>query len=356
MTTLDRYVIGRVLRAFLPSLLGLALVFFTAAVFKLLRDEDMSLRQIGLALPTLLPYLLPYLLPVAFALGGALALSRLADQRELLALSALGVSRRTVLRPAWLLGLPLAAGSLLLTAEVAPAAYRARRQVAKAVLLQLASGEHVSRTHQDLGLRIYARRIEGQRLEGLLLHQQARPGSGSAQLVARAGELSADDDGLALELRQVDLTLLPPADAAAPGPIRVRLPLLRQPLSADAQSGRLRVESHGSAELRRLAQAAPARDPLDTRLKAQLELGSRLLLGLAPLLVGLTTFPLVVRMSHPLVATALGAVVGCAAAFGPLLLARTLAESLRQPAWLALGLALPLLVAAALSARLEARA
>jgi lipopolysaccharide export LptBFGC system permease protein LptF len=371
VSTLDRYVLTRVSRLFLPALLGLGLLFFTGASFRLLRDEDLSLRQIALALPSLVPYLLPYLLPVAYALGGALALSQAREQREVLALAALGVSRRRVLAPALWLSLPLVGLSLLIGAEVAPAAYRARRQVAKAVLLQLqAGGEHLSRSLRGPGTRVYARRVDGSTLRGLVLDVQPPGVEESVQVVAERGELQdeAPGGGMALALEGVSVTYRPAAGGGfeagrrlpSAGPLRVHVAQWRQSLTPGAGSGsvRRRIEGRSSAELRRLTAAGPqpAGDRHDTWFKARLELRYRLALGLAPLLVGVVGFPLALRARNPLLGCVVGAVGGCVVAMGPLLLARGLAESQRQTGWLALGVGVPLLLGVVLFAWLERRA
>ena len=78
-TTLDRYVLRKLLGTFVPTCLALGFLFFLGATFRLLKVEELSLGQVSMTLPWLVPFLLPYLLPLAWVISVSLVYPSLAS-------------------------------------------------------------------------------------------------------------------------------------------------------------------------------------------------------------------------------------------------------------------------------------
>lgn len=127
MGRLDRYLAKEILLPF-----GAALLFLTQLllVTQLLARADILFGAgvaasdvLGVVL-ALLPHLLGYVMPVSFLLGAILGVGRLADDREIMAIGAAGVSPVRLVRVPLLLGVVLAAVGVWFSVEVEPAGLR----------------------------------------------------------------------------------------------------------------------------------------------------------------------------------------------------------------------------------------
>lgn len=219
MSTVSRYVLKKLLATFVPTTLGLCFVFFVGASFRLLREEDLSLAQVAMALPWVVPFLLPYLIPMSFMSTITLVYGRLVADNEVLAFGSLGIRARTLCWPALWLALALTLVCSWLTAQVVPYCHQQKKVAARAVFQQLFSlgeGEHWSRTFPRQGFDIYVRRYRPGQLEGIVIHYVLRKddltGDGrglSTQLVAKTGRIAAasETERLVLVLEEVTVTL-----------------------------------------------------------------------------------------------------------------------------------------------------
>jgi lipopolysaccharide export LptBFGC system permease protein LptF len=364
-TTLETYVLKKLVRTFVPTLLALAFLFFLGATFRLLKGVDLSLGQVAMALPWILPFLLPYLLPLAWVVSVTLVLGRLVADQEVLAFTSLGIPQRSLAWPAVLVAVPLSLFSLWLTTSLVPHCYQMRKEAERAVLQQflaLGEGSHLALVYEKDGWDVWVREYGPDGLSGVVVHHDLKPGEGdregayAAQVVAARGRIGAESrsDRIVLALEDVDITLQPPSEARyATAPIRVHLERYAQPIG---QSGRRRVKApdFATADLRREVEREAAFDVLgaaaggilaqrqgsDLRgIEGRVEIALRAAIALAPLLLTLLCAPLtfLLRASSPLVPFAAGLAATSGLFFAPLLLGKSLAESTGHAGFVFLG-------------------
>lgn len=219
LTTLDRYVLLKILKTFLPTVLGLCFLFFLAASYSLLRREELSLAQVMLALPWVVPFLIPYLVPMAFMITLALVYGRLVADNEVLAFGSLGIPSRDLGWVSLAMGLILSLGAVWCTSQLLPYCHQKKREALRAVfqqLFELGEGEHWSRSFPKQGFDLYVKSYQPGELNGIVIHYVLRPddlaetGAGlTTQLVAKRGQVALDEDGenLVLILEDVTVTL-----------------------------------------------------------------------------------------------------------------------------------------------------
>jgi lipopolysaccharide export LptBFGC system permease protein LptF len=219
LTTLDRYVLIKILKTFLPTVLGLCFLFFLAASYSLLRKEELSLAQVMLALPWVVPFLIPYLVPMAFMITLALVYGRLVADNEVLAFGSLGIPSRDLGWISLAIGLVLSLGSAWCTSQLLPYCHQRKREALRAVfqqLFDLGRGQHWSRSFPKQGFDLYVQDYEPGELSGIVIHyvlrndDLAESGDGlTTQLVAKRGRVSLDERGqnLVLILEDVTVTL-----------------------------------------------------------------------------------------------------------------------------------------------------
>lgn len=255
LTTLDRYVLLKILKTFLPTVLGLCFLFFLAASYSLLRKEELSLAQVMLALPWVVPFLIPYLVPMAFMITLALVYGRLVADNEVLAFGSLGIPSRDLGWVSLVLGLVLSLGAAWCTSQLLPYCHQKKREALRAVfqqLFELGEGEHWSRSFPKQGFDLYVKSYEPGELNGIVIHYVLRPddlaetGAGlTTQLVARRGKVALDEKGenLVLILEDVTVTLhvqqMPQYEASArptPTPTPAISPGATPPSAPEIQS------------------------------------------------------------------------------------------------------------------------
>jgi lipopolysaccharide export LptBFGC system permease protein LptF len=352
--TLERYVLGELLRTFAIALVALTFVFFLGTTFRLMKDE-LTYWQILKTLPFALPYTLPHSLPLAFLVSVTLTYGRLVADREVLALESTGVAPRALLPPAIGIGLVLCLASLAIQASYLPYCHRKKMQIQRAVLeelLSLGEGEHWSRAFRNLGFDIYVRRHKGSELEGVVIHRDL--GDQPATITAEHGlvtftNVDTDDERVVLELTNAittvytrDKTTQTPRD-----PWRVRLPSYVQEFAV-GQGGRLKTSDFSTAQLRMLEQRETetrhfagaagllggAVLAMDDVLEGEpVEIASRAAVASAPLVFLALAFPLTLALRSPnrLVPLTAGVAASSAFYFAPYLVGRTLSD--RHDGW-----------------------
>jgi lipopolysaccharide export LptBFGC system permease protein LptF len=376
LSTLDRYVLKKLVRTFVPTLLCLGFLFFLGATFRLLKVEDLSLGQVTLALPWVLPFLLPYLVPLAWLIATTLTLGRMVADNEALAFTSLGIPNRSLAKMALVASIPLCVGSLWLTASFVPHCYQMRKKAGRAVFQQfltLSEGEHLSRVFEREGFDIYVRRYGPQGLEGVVMHFDMTEfgddptGAQAAQLVAARGRIGEESrsERLVLTLEDVTITLQEPKEGRfASPPVRVHLERYVQAIGLSA-TRRIKPQDYSTADLRREIDKAAARSALaaagggvmltqrndDRPADFRVELAMRAAVALASLLLAAMGAPLafLLRSTSPLVPFAAGLVAACGLYFAPMLLGRSLAESSGQASLVFLGCASSAVAAGALA-------
>ncbi|MBX3470283.1 MAG: LptF/LptG family permease, partial [Planctomycetes bacterium] len=372
LSTLERHILARLIRLFVPVLLGTCALFGLAATLRLLQMSELSAYQVALLIPWVLPFLLPYLVPLAYAATVALVLGRMVADQEVLAYVSLGVPRRSLAWPAVLLAVPLTALMAWIGATVVPHCYQRRKEAGQAVFEQfrsLGEGEHLSHTFPSRGFGLYVRRHGPEGLEGVVLFSDApAPKSIDDQvvIVARRGAIDLDDaGGLTLLLEDVTGTVQRREDPTGP-PIRMRLDRYVQRIGLSGRR-RLKEQDYSTADLRARSALGARRERLaaahggaaaflvaDDRgaFHAGLEVATRVALAAAPLVLALLVSGLtfLVQARSPLVPLVLGLGGSAALYFFPLLVGRSLGEHLALPA-LPLAACAVALVAGLLAAR-----
>src|SRR5438445_9032628 len=128
MRILDRYIVREIFR---HAFLGLVVFTFVLFVPQLVRLMELLVRHSGSGsqITKLFLYIFPgvliFTIPMAVLVGVLLGLGRMSADSEIIALTALGISRQRMLVPVGVLALTGAIATGTLTLWLAPAAFRA---------------------------------------------------------------------------------------------------------------------------------------------------------------------------------------------------------------------------------------
>ncbi|HZZ83550.1 MAG TPA: LptF/LptG family permease [Anaeromyxobacteraceae bacterium] len=204
MSALDRYLAREILLPF-----GAGLLFLTQLLLatQLLAQGDVlfgagvSLVDLGLVCLFILPHLLGYVLPVAFLLGAVVGVGRLAEDRELVALSAAGIAPSRLVRVPALLGALATAAALFLSLQVEPAGLRAARQRLDDLIKRNVTSEVRSGTFfVDIpDVTLYAEQVKKDGWHHVLISDRTDPAAPLLAL-AEVGKLRPGEAGSTLEL------------------------------------------------------------------------------------------------------------------------------------------------------------
>ncbi len=132
MRILDRYIVREVIR---HALLGLLIFTFVLFVPKLVRLMELFVRhsgsgsQIALLFLCIIPNILVFTIPMAVLIGVLLGLGRMSMDSEIIAITALGISRKRILWPVGVLAVFGAALTLVMSLWLAPQALRTFRSI-----------------------------------------------------------------------------------------------------------------------------------------------------------------------------------------------------------------------------------
>jgi lipopolysaccharide export system permease protein len=216
VSLLDRYLAKEILLPFVAGVLFLTQLLLATQLLsqaEVLFGSGVSLVDVAAILVALMPHILGYVLPIAFLLGAVLGVGRLAEDRELMALAAAGVSPASLIRVP--LGIGIAAGlvGLWLSLSLEPAGLAAARARINEVVKRNVTNDVRAGTFYDQipGYTLYAERVSRRGgWEHVLISDRTDPaspvlalagtgrlepvGSGEEmQLVLRGGELHRED-------------------------------------------------------------------------------------------------------------------------------------------------------------------
>ena len=199
MTRLDRYLAREILLPFAAALLFLTQLLLASQLLaqaNVLFGGGVSPWDVARILADLVPHLLEYVLPVAFLLGAVLGVGRLAEDREVVALSSLGVSPVRLVRVPLLLGGAVSLLALFLALVVAPAGLRDARQRVDDVIRKNLQGEIRSGVfYEDIpGITLHAAQAGKEGFRDLLIADRTNP-SAPALVFARAGRIETTGAG-----------------------------------------------------------------------------------------------------------------------------------------------------------------
>jgi lipopolysaccharide export system permease protein len=210
LSALDRYLAREILLPFAAALLFLTQLLLASQLLAqadVLFGAGVSAWDVAAILADLVPHVLEYVLPVAFLLGAVLGVARLAEDREVVALSAAGVSPARLVRVPLLLGAAVAAAALWISLQVAPAGLRDARARVDGVIRRNLQGQIRSGTFfEDIpGFTLYAAEAGRDGFRHVLIADRTNPAAPVLSL-AGAGRLEpAPDGGLRLVLQRGEI-------------------------------------------------------------------------------------------------------------------------------------------------------
>lgn len=204
MSLLDRYLAKEILLPF-----GAGLVFLTQILLatqllaqaNILFGSGVSAWDVAKVLLLLTPHILGFILPVAFMLGAVVGVGRLAEDREIIALGAAGLSPLRLVRVPLLLGVAVSALALLLALEIEPASIRAARLLLNEIIKKNVTSDVKPGTFYDdiPGYTLYAERVHHGRWENVLISDRSNADAPVLAL-ARGGRFEPAPSGEAMRL------------------------------------------------------------------------------------------------------------------------------------------------------------
>lgn len=210
--TLQRYIIREIATPFALALGVLTLMLFAGGLLRLvefLATRGVSPLQLALLLLYRLPYVLVFTIPMALLLAVLVTYLRLANDQELTALKAAGVSLYQTL-PAPLLASALACALTLgLSLYGKPAGSHGFKKLLYEVARQRADLAFEEQTFSDAfdDLVVYVNRTPAPgRMEDIFIYDERDPDLPNSVLAAR-GEILSDPDRAALLLRLTNGTI-----------------------------------------------------------------------------------------------------------------------------------------------------
>jgi lipopolysaccharide export system permease protein len=196
LRTIDRYLLGEVLR---PMLAAILITLLALLAERALRVIDLVLGwrgSIGIVfemMSYLIPHYMVVALPAALFLGIMLGIARLSREGELDAMRAAGMGLWRMTRPLLLLALVVLVLHLILVSHLQPFARYAYRAAAFAITnvsfqTLLRPGQFI--TLGQTTYRVDALSPEGDRFEGIFLYSEA-DASGSITITAESGRIES---------------------------------------------------------------------------------------------------------------------------------------------------------------------
>jgi lipopolysaccharide export system permease protein len=205
LTLFDRYLAKEIL---LPVVAGLLFLTQLLLATQLLGKADIlfgsgvSLWDVAGIVVAILPNVLGYVLPISFLLGAVIGVGRLAEDREVVALGAAGISPARLVRVPVALGLLAAGFGLWLSLSVEPAGLSLARERLNEVVKRNVTNDVRAGTFYDQipGYTLYAERVREGRWENVLISDRSAPG---APVLALAREGRLEPVGAGHEMRLV---------------------------------------------------------------------------------------------------------------------------------------------------------
>jgi LPS export ABC transporter permease LptF/LPS export ABC transporter permease LptG len=137
MRLLDRYIAREVIRHAFLGLLIFTFVLFIPQLVKLMQifvRHSGSMSQVITLFLSVVPSVLVFTIPMAVLIGALLGLSRMSMDSEIIAITALGISRKRILVPVAVLAVVGAILTFLMTAWIAPLSLRSGRDIESALI------------------------------------------------------------------------------------------------------------------------------------------------------------------------------------------------------------------------------
>ncbi len=204
MSVLDRYLLREILLPFLAGLVFLTQVLLATQLLAqadVLLGSGVSPWDVARVVAGLAPHFLGYVLPVAFLLGCVVGVGRLAEDRELVALGAAGISPVRLVKVPVVLGLAVSTAALWLSLDVEPAGLRAARlAVDEVVKKNLSEDVRPGVFYEEIpSLTLYAEEVADGRWGRVLIADRSDPQAPLLALAA-AGRLEPAGRGESMRL------------------------------------------------------------------------------------------------------------------------------------------------------------
>ncbi len=203
--TLERYLAREILLPFAAGLVFLTQILVATQILAqapVLLGSGVSALDLGAVSLDLVPHFLGYVLPISFLLGAVVGVGRLAEDREVVALGAAGISPIRLVRVPLLLGVLVAAAGLAVALRVEPRALRdARARVNDMIRRNVSSDVKGGVFYDDLpSVTLYAEAVHDGTWSRVLISDRTDP---QAPLLALAQSGRLEPAGAGAELRLV---------------------------------------------------------------------------------------------------------------------------------------------------------
>lgn len=204
MPLLDRYLAREILLPFGAGLVFLTQILLATQILSqadILFGSGVAAWDVARVVGLLTPHFLGFILPVAFLLGAVVGVGRLAEDREIVALGATGLSPARLVRVPLLLGAAVAGLALWLALDVEPAALRSARLLLNEIIKKNVTNDVKPGTFYDdiPGYTLYAEGVRGSRWTNVLISDRSDPGAPLLAL-ARRGRFAPSPAGAAMLL------------------------------------------------------------------------------------------------------------------------------------------------------------
>ncbi len=204
MTLLDRYLAREILLPMAAGLLFLTQLLLATQLLSqatVLFGAGVELADIARVIFFLLPSFVGFVLPVAFLLGVVLGVSRLAGDREVVAMGAAGISPLHLLRVPLALSVLVGALGIWLALFLEPAGMRAARSLMNDIVRKNVSSEIRPGTfyEQIPGFTLYAEKVDQGEWTNVLIQDRSNPAAPVLSL-SRSGQLEPVGEGQDMRL------------------------------------------------------------------------------------------------------------------------------------------------------------
>jgi lipopolysaccharide export system permease protein len=205
LSLFDRYLAKEILLPFVAGVLFLTQLLLATQILNaadILFGSGVAVTDVAAIIVSLLPHMLGYVLPIAFLLGAVLGVGRLAEDREVVALAAAGISPVRLVRVPLALGIVAGALGLWISFSLEPAGLAAARARLNDVVRRNVTNDVHAGTFYDQipGYTLYAERVHPGGWEHVLISDRSDP---SAPVLALAREGRLEPVGSGQEMRLV---------------------------------------------------------------------------------------------------------------------------------------------------------
>ncbi|PRX03486.1 UNVERIFIED_ORG: lipopolysaccharide export system permease protein [Martelella mediterranea] len=223
MKILERYILARVVRMFLATLLPvLAILWLTQVLGRidLVTDSGQSILSFLKLATLILPTVIPTVLPFGIVLGTAQTLTTMNNDSELAVIDAAGARRSVIYRPIIAFAIALCAFSFVLDNYIEPRSRSEVRSLIASVYADLLSTVIEEKTFREIEDGLYiqiSERLSGRVLKGLFVADYREPqdsyiyyaregavDESGSQLIMKNGQVQREDAAGSVSIVQFD--------------------------------------------------------------------------------------------------------------------------------------------------------